>query len=218
MLRTDFALAVATIGILSTAVPNSAICLPQATTTKYMQVYDEVPPIGAHIKFCQRLPHDCQKDDRGSARVEMTAQRWSELDQINRYVNRFIVPTTEMELYGVRDYWAYPDERRRGDCNAYTLLKRKMLAAAGWPLSSLLITVVVVQNGEGHAILTVRTNEGDFVLDNLNEDILPWYKAPYQFLMRQSSADPHAWLSLVPPRRFSPVEVGGAPNSTKLPR
>ena len=36
----------------------------------------------------------------------------------------------------------------------------------GWPESKLLITVVRDENNEGHAVLTVRTDEGDFILDN----------------------------------------------------
>jgi hypothetical protein len=31
----------------------------------------------------------------------------------------------------------------------------------GWPESKLLITVVRDENNEGHAVLTVRTDEGD---------------------------------------------------------
>jgi predicted transglutaminase-like cysteine proteinase len=64
-----------------------------------------------------------------------------------------------------RDDWAYPDDMFRGDCNAYVLLKRKLLIAAGWPTSSVLITVVYTADGEGHAVLTVRTGAGHWPLE-----------------------------------------------------
>ena len=36
------------------------------------------------------------------------------------------------------------------------------------------MTIVRDQDGEGHAVLTVKTDRGDFVLDNLTDEILPW--------------------------------------------
>ncbi len=45
-----------------------------------------------------------------------------------------------------------------GDCEDYALLKRKMLMQAGWPREALLMTVVRDKKGEGHAVLTVKTD------------------------------------------------------------
>ena len=50
------------------------------------------------------------------------------------------------------------------------LLKRRMLMQAGWPREALLITVVRDKKGEGHAVLTVKTDKGDFILDNQAEE------------------------------------------------
>ena len=55
--------------------------------------------------------------------------------------------------------WSYPDDGY-GDCEDYVLLKRRLLAARGFPESTLLITVVRDENNEGHAVLTVRTDRG----------------------------------------------------------
>ena len=54
------------------------------------------------------------------------------------------------------------------------LLKRHLLTERGWPESTLLITVVRDENNEGHAVLTVRTDRGDLVLDNKRREILTW--------------------------------------------
>jgi predicted transglutaminase-like cysteine proteinase len=76
------------------------------------------------------------------------------------------------------------------------LLKRKMLVDAGWPREALLITVVRDKKGEGHAVLTVKTDKGEFVLDNQNENVVAWTETGYRFVKRQSQSDPNVWVSL----------------------
>jgi hypothetical protein len=41
----------------------------------------------------------------------------------------------------------------------------------GFPRQALLMTIVRDHNDQGHAILTVKTNSGDFILDNLTEKL-----------------------------------------------
>ena len=162
----------------------------------YMRVFGQSsPPIG-YVQFCERLPADCEIIAGSERRVELTPQRLSDLDRVNRMVNRDIKPATDWELYGVEEYWTYPDARKRGDCEDYVLLKRKILIEQGWPQGALLITVVRDERKEGHAILTVRSAQGDFVLDNKNDDIRAWHRTPYQFVMRQSYFNPKVWVSL----------------------
>ena len=95
--------------------------------------------------------------------------------------------------------WNYPDDGY-GDCEDYVLLKRRMLMQAGWPRQALLITVVRDKRGDGHAVLTVKTDKGEFVLDNQNPEILLWSQTGYRFVKRQSQADPNTWITLGEPR------------------
>ncbi len=76
-----------------------------------------------------------------------------------------------------------------------------MLMQAGWPREALLITVVRDKKGEGHAVLTVKTDKGDFVLDNQNQEVLSWAETGYRFVKRQSQSDPNVWVALGDPRR-----------------
>jgi predicted transglutaminase-like cysteine proteinase len=99
----------------------------------------------------------------------------------------------------VIQWWRYPDDGA-GACHSYALLKRRMLMQAGWPRSALLMTVVREANGEGHAVLTVKTNKGEFILDNLSQNILLWSETPYHYIKRQSQTDPNVWVSLSDPR------------------
>jgi predicted transglutaminase-like cysteine proteinase len=74
--------------------------------------------------------------------------------------------------------------------------KQRDLAAVGVPMSDLLITVVRKPDGEGHAVLTLRTDKGDFVLDNLSDQVRQWDETGYRFLKRQSSTDTGRWVSI----------------------
>ena len=71
---------------------------------------------------------------------------------------------------------------------------------AGWPRQALLITVVRDNRGDGHAVLTVKTDKGEFILDNQAEEVLLWSETNYRFVKRQSQTDPNVWVSLGDPR------------------
>ena len=92
--------------------------------------------------------------------------------------------------------WEYPVSR--GDCEDYVLLKRKTLLDAGWPQSALLITVVLDTHGDGHAVLSVVTDRGDYVLDNLTDKVLPWQETGYRYVKRQSQYDEQKWVYVGP--------------------
>ena len=66
----------------------------------------------------------------------------------------------------------------------------------GFPRQALLMTIVRDLDGEGHAILTVKTDHGEFVLDNLTDEIRPWDATGYRFVKRQAQDDPNVWLDL----------------------
>ena len=114
-----------------------------------------------------------------------SSQRLRELEELNRRVNKLVVPETDMDHYGINEYWTLPTDGK-GDCEDYALLKRHQLMRLGWPSSSLLMTVVMDERFEGHAVLTVRTAAGDFILDNKINEVLLSSNTSYQYLQRQS--------------------------------
>jgi len=174
----------------------------------YMRAFGPADPPYAFWRFCEEFPSDCAKQRAIEARFDAAGSRMDELDTINRSVNHAIEPVTDMELYGVSDYWTLPASGK-GDCEDYALLKRHLLMEAGWPASALLITVVLDERNEGHAILTARTMTGDYVLDNKTDQISLWHKTPYHFVMRQSFLDPKAWVALDPAQSQPPVGIAG---------
>jgi predicted transglutaminase-like cysteine proteinase len=152
------------------------------------------PPPG-WVDFCARQPGECPSSETAPQNVALSRKAWRDLVRVNNWVNETIKPLTDLEHWGVVERWSYPDDGY-GDCEDYALLKRRMLIEAGWPREALLLTLVRGADGEGHAVLTVTTDKGDYVLDNMSWDILLWSKIGYRFVKRQSQHDPNVWVSL----------------------
>jgi predicted transglutaminase-like cysteine proteinase len=155
-------------------------------------------PVG-WVEFCSERPIECKTTTSAPRDVVLTNKSWTDLVRINAWVNENVKPMTDMDHWGVVEKWSYPDDGY-GDCEDYALLKRRMLVEAGWPREALLMTVVRERNGNGHAVLTVKTDKGEFVLDNQEERILLWSETSYRFVKRQSQTDPNRWVSLGDPR------------------
>jgi predicted transglutaminase-like cysteine proteinase len=164
----------------------------------FISIGDTVrPPIG-WVEFCVEYDPECKTKPSAPRDVVLSTQAWKDLQRIDLWVNTNIKPMTDMDHWGVVERWNYPDDGY-GDCEDYVLQKRKMLMQAGWPREALLITVVRDQHGDGHAILTVKTDKGEFILDNQTDNILPWTDTGYRFVKRQSQSDPNVWVSLGDP-------------------
>ena len=155
-------------------------------------------PIG-WVGFCIEYKPECATRPSAPRDVVLSPKSWTDLVRVNAWVNDNVKPMTDLEHWGVVDRWNYPDDGY-GDCEDYVLLKRRMLVQAGWPREALLITVVRDKKGEGHAVLTVKTDKGEYILDNQESEILLWSQTGYRFVKRQSQSDPNVWVSLGEPR------------------
>ena len=147
-----------------------------------------------HYEFCKANPAECTIGARDLGPQHVTGTIWRTIVAVNALVNRSVRPMTDFESYGKDEVWAYPNGV--GDCEDYVLEKRRVLMLKGLSLSNLLITVVRKPDGEGHAVLTVRTDKGDFILDNLTDAIRQWDQTGYDFVKRQSSDHAGRWLTI----------------------
>lgn len=180
--------AVLTISILAASLTQS-----HASRDFLSPIQQTNPPIG-HYEFCKQYSNECQVLGRDKGPMHLSRNAWSRMLEINNAVNNQIKPLTDMQIHGVEERWSYPNDV--GDCEDYVLLKRHHLIQAGFSPADLLITVVLQPDGAGHAVLTVRTDYGDFVLDNLRNDVRLWHETGYRFIKRQSSEHAGAWMSL----------------------
>ena len=154
-------------------------------------------PVG-HAEFCKQRPAECQPHRQVIEAVSLNESLWQQLLTVNATYNQAITPVTDKELYQVEEFWTYPNGY--GDCEDYVLAKRRALIEAGWPESALLITVVKQASGEGHAVLLVRTDRGDLVLDNQVGTVDVWRDTPYKYVKRQSQADAGKWVDMIDDR------------------
>ncbi len=163
-------------------------------------------PIG-HYEFCRLHRDECARTQAEKPPSRVTSYGWSVVRDVNTAVNFSVMPMTDEEIHGREEVWSYPGAF--GDCEDYVLQKRAMLMKRGFPASDLLITVVRKRNGEGHAVLTLRTAEGDYVLDNLDDEVRLWIDTPYTYLKRQASFHAGRWVSI---ENGDELMVGSIPN------
>lgn len=144
----------------------------------------EAPPLAAWTGFCADAPSECRTDGSEPQTVAGTPELLELIDAVNRYVNRTILPVTDQDHWGTIDHWGFPVDAM-GDCEDIQLLKRKYLIEAGVPRRALPMTVVIDELGEGHAVLTVRTDREDLILDNKHSTVKRWDRTGYTFIKRE---------------------------------
>ena len=167
--------------------------LPLAT---FAQVGAETSIPYGWVDFCNRHAEECTLGKLTPLDIRLDKHVWKTLNEVNAFANSAIEPVSNYDHWGVMlDHWDYPVDGK-GDCKIYALFKRKLLIDRGFPRQALLMTIVRDLDGDGHTILTVKTDRGDFVLDNLSETIRPWSATGYQFYKRQAQDDPNVWVSL----------------------
>ena len=137
---------------------------------------------------------------RPDVRIDLGGAEWAVVDEVNRATNRAIVQTPDRLQYGAEDYWNIPQsrngERLRGDCEDFVLAKRAALIARGLPSDALSIAMVTTAWKESHAVLLISTDRGEYVLDNLDQRILPWAATSLTWRSRQRPGDILKWIDL----------------------
>lgn len=197
--KKTFAKAILILGVaLGTSLASTQASYANSAHMKTGKVTSQ--PIG-HYEFCKIYNKECNVRTSNIAPTKLTRKRWAEMVEANAYANTQIRAVTDEQFYGVVEKWAFP--KTAGDCEDFALLKRHILISKGWPESSLLITVVRQRNGDGHAVLTVRTDRGDYILDNLEDLVEPWANSEYTFLKRQTPAHSGRWEDILDSRNLT---------------
>lgn len=122
---------------------------------------------------------------------------------INRAVNLAVIPTSDMDQWGVADHWSPPLETLttgRGDCEDYAIAKYVALIDAG--VSNEDVKLVIVHNhfpDEDHAIVVTRVSNTWLILDNRSLALVP--------VIDFRSAVPLFILDDTGSKRFVPAEA-----------
>lgn len=171
---------------------GSAQALPAVSPMSYDA--GAARPIQGWVEFCAVHPGECRVDPREPEAIRLDPATWATILDVNRRVNQAIRPVTDWEGYGLADLWTFPTNGY-GDCEDYQVLKRNLLAQSGIPHRAMRMTVVIDELNEGHAVLMIRTDRGDFILDNKHDRVLPWHETGYVYVKRESSHG-SGWTSL----------------------
>lgn len=144
-----------------------------------------VAPLGFQL-FCLMQPTHCRSD--GADRITTDTNLLRVISAVNQRVNRAIRP-----LNDASDKWSL--NPTFGDCEDYALSKRAALINRGFGAGALRIATAYTVKGEGHAVLIVRTNVGDLVLDNRSDTIKPWHETDLSWVAI-SGKNPLEWQSV----------------------
>ncbi|QKD04378.1 transglutaminase-like cysteine peptidase [Mesorhizobium loti] len=142
----------------------------------------------------------CERKSAAFARLVATAQGkgFSEkLSFVNSAINHMIAYRSDSVVYGKLDYWAKPGEvleKRAGDCEDFVILKMTALLRAGIPAQSMALVVLQDRKrGFFHAVLSVSTGSGTFILDSLDNTVLRDSDLPDYVPLYSFSTD-RAWI------------------------
>ena len=158
----------------------------------FLPLKTTVPAPSGAAELCRRYSWACEVSGQGRT------LRRPDIDiaaAINRRVNRGVVEISDHVQYGRTDYWALPTARG-GDCEDIALLKKMELIRAGFPPEHLLLATALTRERVPHAVLVLRTEAGDFVMDNLDDRIRSWSATGYTYLRVQDPASPRQWRAV----------------------
>jgi predicted transglutaminase-like cysteine proteinase len=132
-----------------TTVEKASEALPN-----FARTYGDATPPQDFINFCVRHSSECtlflgtfgetmQREEGGDFGM-------LELADINQEVNAF-PQISDLELFGVREYWTIADSRG-GDCEDLAALKKRLLKdVRGFKPNNLLLTHVLDEKSEGQS-------------------------------------------------------------------
>lgn len=160
------------------------------------------PPVGGApitwLRFCDSAParHLCAAPP---TRVRLDAAAWERLAEVQRRVNRGVVQRPDP--VGVGDDWTLLDPGEAGDCEDIALTKRDILIQDyGWPAGALR-PAICYAHGQApggpalHAVLTVETDAGTFVLGNLTDVIAPIDGSECRDWVMRASGRDWTWIA-----------------------
>jgi predicted transglutaminase-like cysteine proteinase len=175
--------------------PTVTGALSPATSLDIARSGDTRPPIG-WVQFCGNKAYaaECAVDPSEPEKIELTPKLWRTVTAMNTRVNKEIEPITDMDHWGVIERWDMAEDGK-GDCEEYVNVKRKRLVEGGIPRRALRVVVVIDEENAGHAVLMLRTDKGDFILDNKRNAVLPWHQTGYVYVKRESQ-DRIGWVAL----------------------
>ena len=184
------------VAVHATVVTAALVALTGASTagqTSWIEAARDADAPNGFAGVCARYAWACAKSGRNTStpRDLMPLAK-----QVNFSINRQTREVSDEAQYARAEYWALPTARG-GDCEDFALAKKRALIAKGVAPERLLIATVLDRQRNPHAVLVLRTDAGDFVLDNLTNRIVGWQQTGYTFLRMQNPKSPNRWSAVL---------------------
>lgn len=177
---------------LSFGLSACATNLPKTAATMPIAGKGYVP--AGFKDYCERSPASCGSRHSPEQRISLDEHSWQLLNRVNLEINQNIRPATDQEAFGRIEYWNAPSARNAyGDCEDYAMAKQLALVSNGFSDAALSIATAMEPGKGMHAVLMVRTDRGDFVLDNKTSKIRNWNETPYKWVSLQSARHDLIW-------------------------
>ena len=164
---------------IALAVVGCKAHIPASTPLKGSVEVSQPP---AYADLCQRHAQLCDVPVRASAPAEVMLDEttFQEIQAVNQAVNRAIRYRSDAEVYGRAEFWTVAAPGDSGDCEDLALAKLQRLLHRGFPREAMRLAIVHrPRDGIRHAVLTVETDRGTYVLDSSYNRIHAWADLPY---------------------------------------
>lgn len=164
-------------GEVQAAAPKAGLFGSRETPHKDLKPFPKWTGVLDKYFAAQKKEADCKKGafqkcswaDWGKMLTQAEKQDpMTQLTTVNQFMNKHKYVVDPIN-WGVKDYWAVPDEFRKkfGDCEDYSIAKYMSLRALGWNPKDMRVVVLKDMNLKAmHAVLAVRYKNKDYILDN----------------------------------------------------
>ncbi|MCP4075904.1 MAG: transglutaminase-like cysteine peptidase [Gammaproteobacteria bacterium] len=133
--------------------------------------------------FCRRYPAECLLN--GNRTIKLTPKALTLLQRINTQVNNEVSFMLDIDQYNQEEFWALP-LTGSGDCEDKALEKRHRLAKLGFPRAAMRLMIASHKKFlNSHALLTIETDSGIYVMNSFTDKVKAWYQTPYNYEARE---------------------------------
>ena len=174
-----------------------------ARLPQWERVQQEMITERAKFRACKSRQQDCYSPAliqwKDLIRTNGNLPLPQKLQAVNRFFNRWPY-RTDMELYGISEYWAGPFTfmRNSGDCEDYAIAKYVTLEFLNVPREKMrIVTVHDKLRGIGHAVLAVYDEADILILDSLSDGVFS-EKQYRQYDPKYAVNDSGRWIYVTP--------------------
>lgn len=186
------------IGLTALCASNESLCVVAARQADDPPIQSGATGGATGAKSNSAIPALVDRSatfENHDSRIEIPFERFEEIIAVNQSVNDRLTWRADLEQYGLEEYWAMPLSfgLPYGDCEDFALEKRQALIGRGFPAAALALATARSQATGLHAVLIVRTTQGDYVLDNTTPWVLPWRETGYRWQLIQEGESLLNW-------------------------